>query len=226
LSSPTVSVIIPVFNGAEFLAEAVESVRAQNYASIEIIVVDDGSTDETSQVVQTLGTDLLYVYQPNQGPAAARNFGLTLARSEIIAFLDADDLWTGDKLHHQTSHLTANPETQVVWGSTQVRAYRADETLYPPLPPKWRPLLGSMICRKEVFEAVGVFDPALHFGEDIDWLTRLNINKIRIQRLPELALIYRVRPGSLTYDKPLKELGLFDNIRRSLKRHRDAGQRL
>ncbi|MBI1293543.1 glycosyltransferase [bacterium] len=223
---PTVSVIIPVFNGAEFLQEAIESIRAQNYAPTEIVVVDDGSTDDTAEVVQALGADLLYAYQPNQGPAAARNFGLTLASGELIAFLDADDLWPTHKLHHQVSCLLTNAETQVVWGNTQVRPYHADEKLYPPVPPKWWPLLGSMVCRKEVFQAVGGFDPALHFGEDIDWLTRLNIHKIRIQRSPELALIYRVRPGSLTYDKPLKELGLFDNIRRSLKRHRDAGQRL
>ncbi len=215
-----ISVIIPVYNGAAFLAEAMASVRAQAYAPLEIIVVDDGSTDQTAQVVQQLGADIRYVYQANQGPSAARNYGLTLAQGELIAFLDADDLWTADKLAQQVPCLLANLETQVVWGNTQVCAYQADERLFPPLSPKWMPLLGSMLCRKEVFTTVGAFDPKLRFGEDIDWLMRLREQQIVMQKSPELALIYRVRPGSVTYDKTLEELGMFDNIRRALQRRR------
>jgi glycosyltransferase involved in cell wall biosynthesis len=216
-----ISVIIPVYNAAAFLAEAIGSVRAQAYTPLEIIVVDDGSTDQTAVVVQQLGSDIRYVYQENQGPAAARNHGLTLAQGEIIAFLDADDLWTTDKLAQQVPYLLANEETQVVWGNTQVRAYQADETLFPPLPPKWMPVLGSMICRKGLFTTAGGFDPKLRFGEDIDWLMRLREQQIVIQKSPALALIYRVRPGSMTYDKTLEELGMFDNIRRALQRKRN-----
>ena len=215
-----ISVIIPVYNGAAFLAEAIASVRVQAYTPLEIIVIDDGSTDQTAQVVQQLGRDIRYVYQENQGPAAARNYGLTLAQGELIAFLDADDLWTAHKLAQQVPCLLANWETQVVWGNTQVRAYQADETLFPPLPPKWMPLLGSMLCRKAVFTTAGAFDPELRFGEDVDWLMRLREQQVVMHKSPELALIYRVRPGSMTYDKALAELGMFDNIRRALQRRR------
>ena len=95
------SVIMPVYNGAEFLAEAVASIVAQAYQPLEIIVVDDGSTDETATIVQSLGGEIRYLYQFNQGPAAARNAGLALAQGDLIAFLDVDDLWPADKLAQQ-----------------------------------------------------------------------------------------------------------------------------
>jgi glycosyltransferase involved in cell wall biosynthesis len=217
------SVIIPVYNGAAFLAEAIASVRAQEYAPIEVIIVDDGSTDETAQVVQALGADLRYLYQPNQGPAAARNTGLAMAQGDLIAFLDVDDLWPADKLAQQMACLNANPATQVVWGQTLLRPYeQADESAFPPLPPNWMPLLGSLLCRKAVFAQVGGFEPTMRFGEDVDWFIRLREQQVVIARSPALGLLYRVRPGSMTYNKTLPEVGVFDIVRRMQHRRRAA----
>jgi len=224
MKTPLVSVIIPVYNGADFLAEALATVRAQAYTPLEILVVDDGSTDQTAQVVQMLGADLRYVYQQNQGPAAARNTGLTLAQGELIAFLDADDLWPADKLAQQVAALTADATTGVVWGTTQIAPYRAAVTEFPPLAPAWRPLLGSMVCRQAIFHQVGLFEPTLRFGEDIDWLIRLHEQKVIVQKVPIPALIYRVRLGSMTYDKAITEVGWFSNIRRALQRRRTAAK--
>lgn len=217
------SVIMPVYNGAEFLAEAVASIVAQAYQPLEIIVVDDGSTDETATIVQSLGGEIRYLYQFNQGPAAARNAGLALAQGDLIAFLDVDDLWPADKLAQQMACLQAIPATQVVWGQTLLRPYeQADETAFPPLPPNWMPVLGSLLCRKAVFAQVGGFEPTMRFGEDVDWFIRLREQQVVIERSPALGLLYRVRPGSMTYNKTLPEVGVFDIVRRMQQRRRTA----
>ena len=111
---PTVSVVIPVYNGAPFLASAVASVRAQSVAVAEIVVVDDGSTDATAEVAKGLGVS--YLCQANQGPGAARNRGVTVATGEWIAFLDADDVWVGEKLARQLEYLAGHPEVVLVSG--------------------------------------------------------------------------------------------------------------
>lgn len=222
MTTALLSVIMPVYNGAEFLAEAVASIAAQAYQSLEIIVVDDGSTDETARVVQRLGGAIRYRYQSNQGPAAARNTGLAMAQGDLIAFLDVDDLWPVDKLAQQMACLKANPETEVVWGQTLLRPYQGDETHFPSLPSNWMPLLGSLLCRKAVFARVGGFDPTMRFGEDMDWFIRLREQQVVIEQAPALGLLYRVRPGSMTYNKTLPEVGVFDIIRRVQQRRRAA----
>lgn len=222
-SNALLSVIMPVYNGAAFLAEAVASIAAQAYQPLELIVVDDGSTDETAAVVQTLGGTVQYRYQTNQGPAAARNVGLALAQGDLIAFLDVDDLWPVDKLAQQMACLQANPATQVVWGQTLLRPYQqADEAAFPPLPPNWMPVLGSLLCRKAVFAQIGGFDPTMRFGEDMDWFIRLRERQVVIEKSSALGLLYRVRPGSMTYNKTLPELGMFDIVRRVQQRRRAA----
>ena len=218
-----ISVIIPVYNGAAFLAEALASVRAQAYAPLEIIVIDDGSTDQTAQIVQMLGDDIRYAYQPNQGPAAARNHGLALAQGEWIAFLDADDLWPVDKLVHQVACLAIDEQVQVVWGNTQICPYQADAGPAPTPTPNRAPLLGSLLCRRGVFQQVGLFEPTLRLGEDIDWLRRLTVAGIVVQPSPHVALLYRLRPGSLTYGRSPQELGWFAIARQALQRQRAVG---
>lgn len=220
--APLLSVIIPVYNGAEFLADALTSVYAQAYTPIEIIVVDDGSADNTAAVVQMCGPDIRYLYQSNQGPAAARNAGLALAQGELIAFLDADDLWPPHKLTLQVTALLANEKVQVVWGHTQICTY--GETVAPcrTLAPQRAPLLGSLLCRRSVFTQVGLFDPALWLGEDIDWLRRLVAAGVVVQSSPDLALLYRMRPGSLTYGRQPQDLGWFAIARLALQQRRAA----
>ena len=102
---PFVSVITPVHNGARFLAEAVESVERQGYEPLEIIVVDDGSTDDTPRVIAELGDRVLALRQENAGPAAARNRAIAAARGDVLAFCDADDTWPEGKLDAQLARL-------------------------------------------------------------------------------------------------------------------------
>ena len=109
-TGPLVSCIVPAFNGERFLAEAIESILAQSYSNVPIIVVDDGSTDATPQVAARFEDRITYVRQENAGPATARNRGLKEVEGEFIAFLDADDLWEENKLERQLARFRERPE--------------------------------------------------------------------------------------------------------------------
>ncbi len=105
-----VSCIGPVFNGERFVAETIESIFAQTYRSIEVLVVNDGSTDGTAKVPEGFGELIRMIHQGNAGQAAARNHGLKAAKGDFIAFQDADDLWLPDKLEIQMKYLEAHPD--------------------------------------------------------------------------------------------------------------------
>ena len=113
------SVIIPVYNGERFLLEVIEDVRGQGHSRLEIIVVDDGSTDGTAALLAGLGDQVRTVRQPNRGPAAARNLGIDLARGNVIAFQDVDDLWAPGALISLLSYLDDHPEVDIVQGLIQ-----------------------------------------------------------------------------------------------------------
>ena len=115
----SVSVIIPVYNGVKYLADAVASIVRQDHEPLEIIIVDDGSTDETSAVARSLPGDIRYIYQTNSGAASARNRGLEMAIGDVICFLDADDMWSDDKLAVQLALFSADDSLQVVLGSAR-----------------------------------------------------------------------------------------------------------
>jgi len=109
------SVIIPTYNRRAFLEEAVQSVRAQTYRDFEIIIVDDGSTDDTAAFVEANRQHLKYVYQENAGPSAARNTGIARASGRYVTFLDSDDLWHPRKLEVQTAFMQSNPKAMVCY---------------------------------------------------------------------------------------------------------------
>lgn len=122
-AGPTVSVIIPAYNSAKYIGEAIESVFAQTYPVHEINVVDDGSTDDTAKIVQehvraqehkSTGAQVKYIYQNNKGPAAARNAGIRAATGDYIAFLDSDDIWLSEKIELQIKKFDENPEYRLV----------------------------------------------------------------------------------------------------------------
>src|SRR5256714_5565574 len=110
---PHVSVVVTTYNQAAFIGAALESVLAQTFSDSEVIVVDDGSTDDTSEVVRSFGSRLTYIRQRNQGVAASRNTGVAATRGELVAFLDGDDLWEPDKLAAQVSAAARWPTSAV-----------------------------------------------------------------------------------------------------------------
>lgn len=124
--APGISVVIPTYNCAEFLPECLESVRRQNIQVREVIIVDDGSRDDTEAVVKKLGSDIIYIYQENLGPGAARNKGVLRAKSEWIAFVDADDLWTENKLTLQLQAVERYPQLRLIAGDMAETDERAN----------------------------------------------------------------------------------------------------
>jgi len=133
MSNPLVSVIIPAYNAEKFIADTLDSVFAQTYRPIEVLVVDDGSTDKTAKIIKEFQaskvnrsnrTNLTYIYQENSGPSKARNVGIKAAKGEYIAFLDADDLWTKNKLEKQIKLFKQDPRIDVVFTDAKVTRFK------------------------------------------------------------------------------------------------------
>lgn len=222
VGSLTVSVVIPVFNGNATVAAAIESVRRQTYPIQEIIVVDDGSTDDTGSVVRAFGDAVRYVRQANQGVGAARNRGVAEAVGEYVAFLDADDLWLPAKLARQAAVLAAEPEVDGV----QCSAYLVDDHLrvigarrctpdrdscLDYLLFRNLPSVGSSaVIRRAGLEAVGGFATDLAAIEDWDLACRLARHG-RLRSVPDFLVLYRQHAR---------------NRSRNLETHIEAGSRL
>jgi glycosyltransferase involved in cell wall biosynthesis len=223
--TPPVSVIIPVFNGAAYLADAVSSVRTQGCADLELILVDDGSTDGTADVIRRLPQDgLRWVRQDNGGPARARNRGLRMAGGGIVAFLDADDLWPAGRLRRQLALLEHDASLDIVLGRTQCVQQTADaggRLVLRESGPSFVLLSPTAaVFRRRAFARVGEFDEALRYGEDTDWFMRARERSIPLVVERDLALLYRRHPGNMTRGRSAKELQVLDVLKRSLDRRR------
>jgi len=179
---PNISVIIPTYNRAGMVKEAIESVLAQGYADRELIVVDDGSTDETERVVSSFAPRLTYIYQDHQGVSAARNRGIVHARGEYLAFLDSDDLWLEDKLYRQMRFMESHPEalicyTDEIWIRRGVRVNpmkkhrKYSGMIFPHCLPLCIISPSSALFARRLLDEVGMFDETLTVCEDYDlWL--------------------------------------------------------
>jgi uncharacterized protein (DUF1919 family) len=220
-----VSVIIPVFNGERFLAGAVENVLKQNYEPLEIIIVDDGSTDGTALIASTFKDCVRYYYQSNRGPAAARNLGIKEAQGDVIAFLDVDDLWPINKLKHQTSCLAANPSVEIAQGLIRNMALDPsappDELIFEETTEPYKFInLGSAVYRRSVFEKVGLFDETLHDNEDVDWFFRAWENNVTKVVLDQVGLFYRRHDCNMSRHQDRCDLQLVRLFKKHLDRCR------
>ena len=186
-----ISVIIPTYNRASYLKEALESVLAQNYwadrppaGNFELLVVDDGSTDRTREVVGQFGERVTYYFQAHVGVSSARNLGLRLAKGDYIGFLDSDDLWKRDKIQVQMSLFKAFPQARVcyteeIWIRNGVRHNPGKKHrkysgwIFNKVLPLCLLSLSSALFRREVFEEIGDFDETLPACEDYDFGIRL-----------------------------------------------------
>lgn len=217
---PLVSVIIPVFNGERFLREAVESVLAQQYSPVEIIIVDDGSTDGTATVARSLPETVLYFHQRNQGPAAARNHGIDHAQGGLIAFADADDLWPPDKLELQLPYLIRDSKIDIVLG--RIQQVLLSETQSKKIgDPAFSVNLGSAVIRRSVFERVGLFDETMRYSEDVDWFMRAREGGAAIVTIDAVTLFYRQHEQNMTRGKSTSELNVLQALKKSLDRRRE-----
>jgi len=198
-----ISVIIPVYNYERYLGEAIESVLSQTYQDLEVIVVDDGSTDRSGDVAKSFaGRGVRYCQEVHAGIGPARNKGVELAQGEFIAFLDADDRWPLEKIERQLRAFENDPALEMVFGQAlQLQNGPAWEAgvrdknltvdgMVPGMVP------GTMLIKRAAFDRVGKFQGGLKVGEFIDWYARAVELKVRSLVLPELLLWRRIHDSN------------------------------
>ncbi len=206
---PSASIVIPTFNSATYLPDAIDSVLGQSYGKCEVIVVDDGSTDETAEVAALFGDAIRYVYQENRGLSAARNHGLILATGEYIALLDADDLLEPDYLERMLGSFETHPDAgaiycgfQMVDEKNQVLFQRGRTDIVPDF--FYEQLLfgnfivaPGMLVNRTAYERAGLFDEALSACEDWDMWLRI-AGRETIFPMDASLVRYRIRGGSMS----------------------------
>jgi glycosyltransferase involved in cell wall biosynthesis len=215
-------VIVPAYQAERFLDEALDSVEAQDYGAFEVVVVDDGSTDRTAAIAARPGIKVLR--QPHRGPAAARNAGIAATTGELVAVLDADDVWPLDRLSLQVEFLERNPQLGLVLGLTE--AFLSPGELSPkhgrdliasgPVPA----VAGTMLARREVLVAVGGYDESLWLCEDVDLLARIRDAGITAGSLDRLVLRYRIHAQNTSRDTDANKTVLLRVLRDSVLRKR------
>jgi glycosyltransferase involved in cell wall biosynthesis len=212
----TISIIIPTYNAGQYIEEALASVFAQSFQDFEVIIIDDGSTDDTAQKVKALSDPrILYVYKENQGPAIARNHGLNLVRGEYIAFLDVDDLWQPNKLEMHLNLMKNSPLMGMSFSWFQILFDQPVQRLESPwfTPPKkqvlkfvdflernWTGHSSSVVLRTQCMKDCKGFDENFYTGEDYYLWLQIAQRGWEIGFLPEALSVYRRRTGSLTVD--------------------------
>ena len=200
-----VTTVITSYNKGPYLGEAIESALCQDYAPQEIIVVDDGSTDDTRRVAESFGQRIRYHYQRNQGPAGAKNRGISLGTGEYVAFLDGDDRWRPGKLRRQIELLAKNPRVGVAYGPAATISSIADE---PPTPRScvsnfYRGQVldelivrnfvpfSSAVMRRRCIDDAGMLDDRLRIADDYEFWLRIAI-QCEFDFVDEIVVDYRV----------------------------------
>lgn len=210
---PRVSVVMPSWNAAPTIRQAIGSVLDGSFQDVEVIVVDDGSTDDTAASVEAFGAPVRLLRQhPRRGPSAARNRAIQEARGELVAFLDADDLWHPDKLRHQITHMDAAPDVGLVYtnvwntdGDTflpmnrSARRVARTGDVYEALFQENFIVTSTVLVRRSVLVDVGGFDESLTISEDFDlWLRIARGHRVGFVDRP--LTFYRMREGSAFSD--------------------------
>jgi len=222
--NPLVSAIVVVYNGERFLAEALRSIEAQDYAPIEVVVVDDGSTDRTAAIARSFDF-VRYIYQPNQGVAVAWNVGVQAAEGAFLAFLDADDLWAPSKISTHISHFEQHPH--IGYAVAHMQVFLEPGTEWPPwqderLKTQAAPanVPSALVARKSVMKEVGHFDPSYRFCCGLDWFIRARDANIPFTVLPEILAYRRIHGANMIYRREAVDAARFRALRASIKRKR------
>lgn len=219
------SVIIPTYNRGKYVCEAIESVLGQTFQDFEVIVVDDGSTDDTRQRIEHYLPRIEYIHQKNAGPAAARNTGIAASKGEYVAFLDSDDLWLPNKLRLQVEFMDSNPQCGMVFAD--LCRFKGDQIVCPSFfrEREGQDASGDMfnklisedffhflrhimyfivtstvLLRREVFDKVGTFDESLPVTEDYDMWLRI-ARRYSIGAMDVCLVKYRVHDASLSWTR-------------------------
>jgi glycosyltransferase involved in cell wall biosynthesis len=223
-NNPLVSVIIPVYNGQKYLAATIESVIQQTYQPLEIIVIDDGSTDNSTAIARSY-SEVNYIYQNNQGVAVARNTGIANSQGEFIAFIDQDDLWTSNKLAVQIDYLLKHPN--LAYTITKMRTFLESDIDKP----AWLKaefldsdisayIVGSLVAHRFIFNQIGKFNPIYKFGNDSDWFFRAIDAGFPATVIPEMLLYKRIHDANESHKIQAMTEDMLKLIRASIQRKR------
>lgn len=226
--APEISVVIPVHNGEKYLAESIQSVLDQEHAALEILVIDNGSTDGTANVARMFPS-IRYFHLEEKGLAKALNYGVEQCRGGFLAFLDADDLWKPNRLAAQLEAFDRNPAVEMVFGHVeQFISPELEDSVKASLsirdgqlPGRWR---GSMLIRKESFWRVGLFDKTMDFAEFIDWYMRAEEQNLQELMLPDVLTLRRIHGANLGYTERDKRIEYVRVLKRGLDRRRRLGE--
>jgi glycosyltransferase involved in cell wall biosynthesis len=227
-----ISVVIPAYNAAAYLMEAVKSVCAQTVPPRRVIIVDDGSTDATAEVAcglqrAKLGPDIVVLQQPNGGPAAALNRGLALVEDGLIAFQAADDIWVPEKTRWQLQALAAGAD--IAFGHAQNFISpeldpAAKAALHCPPDPMPSEVCSVMLTRVATFRAVGLFDESNRFGESIEWLSRARDRGLKAEIVPQVVAWRRLHGKNLSLTRAANNQEYLRLLKSVLDRRRAEGR--
>lgn len=222
----TQSVIVPVRNGANYIAEALRSALGQLGPDDEIIVIDNGSTDDTIGIVEELGDPRIrLIAEAKRGPAAARNAGLAVVSGSLISFLDHDDLWPEGRNAGLLAALSAGPAADAAYGRLRIRVEAgADDQGFAAHDGEFVPAVGLHVYlfRRELIDRAGLMDETMALGSDADYVTRLRQAGMRAAIYDGDAAIYRRHDSNITLDVAGKRRGLFGLMARNITRRRET----
>lgn len=219
--APTISVIIPVYNAEPWLAETIESVLGQTRPPQQVIVVDDGSTDQSATVARRYARYIQLEQQPNTGCAHARNRGVALAQGDLLAFLDADDCWLPEKLALQLAAFAEAPTIEAVFGQIEQR-YTAEiaeqhrVAFHTNVQEGYS--LDTLLIRRLAFQRIGGFDPTFPLVNGIDWLWRARRLGFHAQILPQVVAWRRIHGENMSIrERPRVHAEYFRLLRQMTK---------
>jgi glycosyltransferase involved in cell wall biosynthesis len=223
IERPLITIAIPVHNGEKYIGEAIESALAQSYRPIEVVVVDDGSTDASLEIASSFEGVTVH-HQEQGGPSAARNQGLRMAAGDLITFIDADDQMTGDGLLTQYGHLLSNPHLECVFGY-------ADTKLEPGTRlPSWLKVpeghdsvvpFPSALFQTATLRRVGGFDETVRVGEWFELFTRLREGNFEVAVVPFEVIHKRVHSANLSHQQEAMQAEMFRSLKKRMDRQRN-----
>ncbi|MBN8993889.1 MAG: glycosyltransferase family 2 protein [Rhizobiales bacterium] len=217
MTSLSCTVIIPAYNAARTIADALQSVQAQSLRPTRIIVVDDGSTDETATIAGAMGAEV--IRQRQQGPGNACNRALAEVDTPYVAYLDADDIWLPHKTGHQFPALAGSSPVDGVFGMVRLFHHGEEPAADAPTREGWGRT--TMLFRTSVMRTVGpIYDPKAGLGDMVDWISRARESGHRLVMQPEVVALRRIIPGSMTFDRDGRDVGYLEVARRALERRR------
>ena len=228
IAQSKISVIIPCYNARSYIGEAISSIFAQNHSNIELIVIDDGSTDDSASVIKAFG-HVIYRQQENQGISAARNAGIAIATGELLAFLDADDLWPAESLALRLRMMQDDPKVDAAYGATeQFISPDLDpdtaRTIHCPAQPIVARIAGALLIKRDAMTNTGPFNGSFQVGETMEWVARSEAAGVKYASTDAVVLRRRIHGNNTVLNQRHQQSDYLKALHAAIKRRRSASK--